>query len=163
MSTLFVTVGSTSFDELIRSVCSESCLKVLVSKGFNQVVLQIGRGTYIPEKSPLLDIKWFDFKDSISDDLKNASLVIGHAGAGTILESLFERTPLIVVLNEQLMDNHQTELAERLAAEGLLKYTTCSSLQKTLEDLNLDDLTKTHRKTEYNVFGEVLHHILGVD
>lgn len=40
------------------------------------------------------------------------------AGSGSIFESLGAGRPLIVVPNPLLMDNHQAELAEALAAEG---------------------------------------------
>jgi beta-1,4-N-acetylglucosaminyltransferase len=48
-----------------------------------------------------------------------------YAGAGTVLETLEARVPLVVVINDTLMGNHQLELAERLAAEGNLLSTTC--------------------------------------
>ena len=41
-------------------------------------------------------------------------------GAGTITETIKAQTPLIVVVNEALMDNHQIQLAEGLASQGLL-------------------------------------------
>lgn len=45
---LFVTVGTTSFDELIKSVNSQKVLDFLVEMGFDEIVYQIGRGSYIP-------------------------------------------------------------------------------------------------------------------
>ena len=46
-------------------------------------------------------------------------------GAGSVLETLQAGRPLIVVINELLMDNHQMELASQLAEDGHLFYATC--------------------------------------
>lgn len=39
------------------------------------------------------------------------------SGSGTILDALRMAVPLIVVPNEELLDNHQVELAEALAEQ----------------------------------------------
>lgn len=41
---MYVTVGSTKFDDLISAVCDLNCLKELVHQGYTHVTLQIGRG-----------------------------------------------------------------------------------------------------------------------
>lgn len=60
-----------------------------------------------------------DYVPSIGPYLGKADVVISHAGSGTILEALrmdaSTRPKLIVVPNETLMDNHQTELAKALS------------------------------------------------
>ena len=61
------------------------------------------------------------------DDLREASLVLSHAGAGSILETLSLRKFLVVVVNEELINNHQYELASKMAEEGYcLLYTSPS-------------------------------------
>lgn len=45
-------------------------------------------------------------------------------GAGSILETLKLKKPLIVVVNEKLMDNHQIELAEAFHQMNNLYYCT---------------------------------------
>ena len=47
------------------------------------------------------------------------------AGAGSCLEVLGARKPLLVVINDDLMHNHQLELAQKLHKDGHLFYTTC--------------------------------------
>ncbi|XP_054722740.1 UDP-N-acetylglucosamine transferase subunit ALG13 homolog [Uloborus diversus] len=133
---VFVTVGSTSFDDLIRTMTSDKVLRLLGSKGILKVTLQVGRGEYVPENTygdGKITLDWFRFKDDITKDIQDATLVVGHGGAGTILECLGQRRPILVVLNEKLMENHQGELAERLEEEGMLISTTCSGLLVALE------------------------------
>ncbi|XP_049983152.1 UDP-N-acetylglucosamine transferase subunit ALG13 isoform X5 [Alexandromys fortis] len=128
MKRAFVTVGTTSFDDLVASVVAPDCVEILKSLGYNQLVLQIGRGTVVPEpfrtESFTLDV--YRYKDSLKEDLQQADLVISHAGAGSCLESLEKGKPLVVVVNEKLMNNHQFELAKQLHKEGHLFYCTCS-------------------------------------
>ncbi|XP_035220763.1 UDP-N-acetylglucosamine transferase subunit ALG13 homolog [Stegodyphus dumicola] len=156
----FVTVGSTSFDNLIRSVSSFDILNLLASKGFEKIIFQIGRGSVIPESSTIIEIEWFRFKDDVTDYIKNASLVIGHGGAGTILESLINRKPLISVLNEALMDNHQGELANQLAKEGYLKCCTCATLYNTLQDYFADKYFVPYI-SEPHMFSAFLEQVMG--
>ncbi|KFQ01869.1 Putative bifunctional UDP-N-acetylglucosamine transferase and deubiquitinase ALG13, partial [Leptosomus discolor] len=67
----------------------------------------------------------FRFKDSLAQDLERADLVISHAGAGSCLETLEKGKPLIVVINEKLMDNHQLELAKQLHRGGHVLCCNC--------------------------------------
>jgi UDP-N-acetylglucosamine transferase subunit ALG13 len=45
-------------------------------------------------------------------------------GSGSIMEALRLHRPLVVVVNALLMDNHQAELAQALAAGGFLVHCT---------------------------------------
>jgi beta-1,4-N-acetylglucosaminyltransferase len=80
----------------------------------------------------VLPVERYRFKPSLSSDIAACSLIISHAGAGTCLEVQRERKPHIVVVNEQLMDNHQVELAEKLAEGGHLVHCVCSTLLETI-------------------------------
>ncbi|XP_040600448.1 putative bifunctional UDP-N-acetylglucosamine transferase and deubiquitinase ALG13 isoform X3 [Mesocricetus auratus] len=130
MKSAFVTVGTTSFDDLIESVVTNDSLRILKSLGYNRLVLQIGRGTVVPESfsSDSFTLDVYRYKDSLKEDLQQADLVISHAGAGSCLESLEKGKPLVVVVNEKLMNNHQFELAKQLHKEGHLFYCTCRVL-----------------------------------
>ncbi|KRZ71162.1 Intersectin-1 [Trichinella papuae] len=132
---LFVTVGSTEFDDLIATVTSDSVLSALKSIGVGEIRLQIGRGRHeslsdLQITEPSID--FYRYKNSLAEDLKWADLVISHAGAASCLEALELEKPLLVVVNDSLLDNHQVELADRLAKEGVLHYCTVSSLADTV-------------------------------
>ncbi|XP_066993995.1 UDP-N-acetylglucosamine transferase subunit ALG13 [Anabrus simplex] len=135
---ILATVGTTKFDLFITTICTPEVLRVLRDKGYSKLNLQIGNGKFEPERGIVegIHVDYFRFKDSIKDDIENADLVISHAGAGSCLEVLYAKKPLVVVVNELLMDNHQLELAQQLATDGHLIYCTCNELQKTLKYLN---------------------------
>ena len=48
--TVFVTVGTTSFDSLVKAVDTEQVQEALLKKGYTHLVIQMGRGSYIPKK-----------------------------------------------------------------------------------------------------------------
>ncbi|CAH1790731.1 unnamed protein product [Owenia fusiformis] len=139
---VFVTVGTTSFDDLIKSVCQPKTCQILNKGGYGKLLLQVGRGDYEPQADMIsgLNIEHYRYKDSIADDIKHASLVISHAGAGSVFEALGAERPLIVVINEKLMGNHQVELAAQLQEDNHLYYTTCSNLQQCLKTMDLKTL-----------------------
>ena len=51
------------------------------------------------------------------------------------MEALYLRKALVVVTNDALMHNHQTELAGALEARGHLKSTTCGELKNVLREV----------------------------
>ncbi|KAK3418536.1 hypothetical protein EUGRSUZ_H04472 [Eucalyptus grandis] len=142
--TAFVTVGTTCFDALVRAVDTREVQQELSARGYTDLVIQMGRGTYTPKKSNGEDgslvVDYFTFSPSIVDYLRSASLVISHAGSGSIFETLRLGKPLIVVVNEDLMDNHQTELAEELAERKHLYCARPQALYKTIADMDVESL-----------------------
>lgn len=95
---IFVTVGSTYFDELIETVDS------LAAAGFfsdESVVCQIGRGNYVPS-----NVEHFRYARSLDQYFDRSKLVITHGGA-TVLELYRRGLPLIAVPNPHVADNHQ--------------------------------------------------------
>ncbi|CAL8356538.1 unnamed protein product [Merluccius merluccius] len=142
MKTVFVTVGTTSFDELILTITTSDAFQALKARGYERVVLQVGRGSVLPapQSGPDLTLEAFCFKESISEDIGRADLVISHAGAGSCLEALGAGKPLLVVVNDKLMDNHQLELARQLQKDSHLLYCTCSTLTETLRTMDLSVL-----------------------
>jgi beta-1,4-N-acetylglucosaminyltransferase len=48
--TVFVTVGTTCFDALVQAVDSNEVKEALLQKGYTNLLIQKGRGTYMPSK-----------------------------------------------------------------------------------------------------------------
>ncbi|XP_029297877.1 UDP-N-acetylglucosamine transferase subunit ALG13 homolog [Cottoperca gobio] len=142
MKTVFVTVGTTSFDELIESVTCPETVQALKARGYERLVLQVGRGSLLPaaDRCPHVRLEAYRFKGSIAEDLKQADLVISHAGAGSCLEALCAGKSLLVVVNDKLMNNHQLEMARQLHMDSHLLYCTCSTLIETLRTMDLSVL-----------------------
>ena len=133
-SYLLVTVGTTKFEQLIEQINNHASNLLVICKtlAITEIILQIGNSKIEPTQldqlaaqSPTpIKVTWVSYATNFQAYLQNASLVISHAGAGSILETLRaapqpnQLAPrLFVVFNEQLMDNHQEELAEAFAAD----------------------------------------------
>ncbi|CCM02397.1 uncharacterized protein FIBRA_04495 [Fibroporia radiculosa] len=146
-STTFVTVGSTRFDTLVQAVLSDSVLDALRSRGYSRLVVQSGNSDFDASSFEAsgegltrtaadgIDIEVWKFRPSLQEEYEQAGLIISHAGSGTILDVLRLGKPLIVVPNPTLLDNHQQELADALAALGHLQSSTVSTLSETIQGL----------------------------
>jgi beta-1,4-N-acetylglucosaminyltransferase len=111
---IFVTVGThtVGFDRLIRavdeyaSVCDE------------EVVIQRGSSTYLPSFAK--SFAW-ETSERIDGFIRDAQVVISHAGAGSVMQVLQVGRPLILAPRLKRYgehhDDHQLELARALAAQ----------------------------------------------
>ncbi|MCQ4062251.1 hypothetical protein FK516_30755, partial [Klebsiella pneumoniae] len=61
--------------------------QVLHSRGYEKLVLQVGRGAVLPELPSTLPVAVdvFRFKDSLDEELRRADLVISHAGRALVV------------------------------------------------------------------------------
>jgi beta-1,4-N-acetylglucosaminyltransferase len=134
--TAFATVGTTQFETMVTTLLSDEVLRVLAAQGFKRLLIQLGRGPEItiPAAAPL-EVEWYRFKPSLEEDMRTASLIISHAGAGSILEGMRLGALMLVVVNDELMHNHQQELAEELRSRQHLLATTPSGLARSLREL----------------------------
>ena len=155
---VFVTVGTTSFDALVEAMDSEELIQTLIEKGYDSLTIQRGRGAYVPKhvvsatstssrsstsaRRTFFKVDVVEFLPSLDGVLKDASLVISHAGAGSVFESLSLGKPTLVVVNESLMDNHQVELAETLASLGHVAWTRPEELLQALNAFDPNKLEK---------------------
>ena len=114
---IFVTVGAnTPFDRLIRCVDAWAA-----ERGRDDVFAQIGRTDYRPAH-----VRWREMltPQEFRESLHGASVIVAHAGMGTILSALEIGVPLLVMprraaLREQRND-HQLATARRLSERGLV-------------------------------------------
>ena len=157
---VFVTVGTTKFDSLIKTVFGSEVQKVLVEKNYKNLTVQIGNSQEPDLKQVQTEIdEIYTFKTSLDEDIKSADLVIAHAGAGTCLEVLEAKKPLIVVINDELMGNHQTELAERLGKDNHLIYCTCSTLASEIRQFDPSQLVP-YEKGNIEVFKHFIEDLM---
>jgi beta-1,4-N-acetylglucosaminyltransferase len=132
-SRIFITVGTTEFTELINRIDICDFVEAIRNVNCQHLVIQIGRGRQ-PVNLPRLceengiHCTIYQFKPNLTEDMSSASLIISHCGAGSIIEAMSLRKPLIVVVNSTLQGNHQTELSEALASDGYCISTTPDSL-----------------------------------
>ena len=131
--TAFATVGTTQFAALVDVLLSAEVLAALCAQGYGRLLLQLGHGPEprIPDSAPLT-VEWYRFKPSLEADMRDAALVVSHAGAGSILEGMRLNKLMLVVVNDALMHNHQQELAQELHARKHLLATTPRELLATL-------------------------------
>ena len=119
-----MTVGTTLFESLIEAVSSPSVLSLMAANGFSSLIIQYGKGArpQLPIMSgTTMKVEMYDFKASLREDMIAADFIICHAGAGTVMEALAlptckEQRKIAVVINSQLMDNHQIELAQAMGS-----------------------------------------------
>jgi len=141
---VFVTVGTTQFDELIQKICTPQFIyNICCILKYDGILLQIGKTNFKPDISYCLSclpkdnfhftMDWFNLKPSgLEREMKEASLIISHCGSGSIFESLHLQKKVIAVINERLMDNHQAELADELDRLGYIVKTTVMDLEHLL-------------------------------
>lgn len=166
---VFVTVGTTSFDELIKVLIDnhDELKDILAEIGCSKITIQYGRGTVVPDKliNVVETVEIFQFKPSLDKEIDEADLVISHAGAGSILESLRKKKKLLVVVNETLMDNHQLELAQALRNKEYLEcaHSTKQVMSKlrSLSPKNPDRLiTKEYPPKASGVFANMVDKLM---
>ncbi|PNH10077.1 UDP-N-acetylglucosamine transferase subunit ALG13 [Tetrabaena socialis] len=162
---VFVTVGTTKFDELVKRVDSLDLLRALRDKGYTRLIIQKGNGAYCPsvvvpkgQTKALTEgiaVEYFDYSPSLAAYIASAALVISHAGSGSIFETLTAGVPLIVVPNPLLMDNHQVELGEQLAALGHLVSATPDELLDAVRSFDAGRLLPYSRGDPAAVVGRI--------
>lgn len=112
---IFVTVGTTDFDDLVRRIDD------LAPTLGEEVICQIGTGLYTPRHC-----QYFRLAPSLDDYLYRARLIVSHGGLGTVMEVLRCGKPLVGVSNPDRPDRHQDDLLSTFAARNCILW--CRSL-----------------------------------
>lgn len=135
---ILVTVGSTSYDSLIKAVDTE-----FPPSDFD-VTIQKAEGAYVP-KNHLV----FNYIDDISNKYKDYDVVITHAGAGSVFELLELQVNCVVVPNIERSDSHQQDIAKFI--ENNRYAVVCSDLT-TIYDCVLKARKQTQTSYQYERF-----------
>jgi UDP-N-acetylglucosamine transferase subunit ALG13 len=104
---IFVTVGTTDFDALVRA------MDALAPSLGEPVVAQIGRGAYEP-----VNMTFFRFAPSLDPYYQQTRLVVAHGGLGTLIEVMQRGIKLIGLSNPDRYDRHQDDLLQTWEADG---------------------------------------------
>ena len=118
---IFVTVGTTPFDGLIR-FCDEELWRK------HDFTLQIASGNYKP-----VNCQWFRFAKDIENHLVASDLVVTHGGAGSVFSLLRRNIPTVVVPNTERVDGHQIDLCNYLVRNNYAQVAF--DLKRDLETL----------------------------
>lgn len=137
--TAFATVGTTRFDLFVQRLDDPQVQTALRGIGIDKLVVQKGNSSVSPQsRVEGMKVEAFEFAHGLQSYFDSASLVLSHAGSGSILEALRAKVPhIIVVVNELLMDNHQAEVAEEMARQG---YVTCCTVSTLLRAIQAADI-----------------------
>ncbi|KXN72530.1 glycosyltransferase family 1 protein [Conidiobolus coronatus NRRL 28638] len=145
---VFVTVGSTKFNELITNITNPIFIQNLIKLKVKTLLIQYGNSDFShvktliedPQLTNGLQVNYYDFKPSITDDLTASDLIICHGGSGTILEGLKLKKKLCVVNNSSLMDNHQLELIKAFEADNYVVRFELEDLLIRFLEVNWNEL-----------------------
>ena len=148
---LFVTVGSTDFDPLVKAADSA----VSQFDGLRGV-MQIGHGEYEPKNLP-----FFRYATSLAPYYKKASLVIAHGGLGTTMEVLQRGIPLVSVSNDDRYDSHQDDLLEAMEADGYLTWCRELSLLDESVEEALSKRFKAYKTPDCSIHLEIRRYLNG--
>lgn len=113
--TIFVTVGAQMpFDRMIKAVDEWARLR-----GRDDVFAQIGPADYLPTH-----VKWTKFLEppEFASRYRDASVIVAHAGTGSILQALELGKPILVMPRRAALretrNDHQVATAERFQSLG---------------------------------------------
>jgi beta-1,4-N-acetylglucosaminyltransferase len=155
---IFVTVGmhTGGFERLVKQ------MDEVAGRIDEEVIMQIGGTKYTPSKA-----KHFGFatEQEMKELYRKARVVVGHGGAGTILDVLQEGKPLVVVPRlkkyGEHIDDHQLLLIQELERDG--RVTAVYDVEKLGEVLKEVDLKPTEFATNKRLVNALKKYIAGFE
>ena len=116
---IYITLGTQSND---FSRCLSEFEKIVVKNGIaEEVVAQTGYTSYKPVSFRCID---FVSETDYQKYIKEASVVISHAGSGALFSAIANHKRIIAVARlakyNEMVNDHQTELVKKLSDEGYL-------------------------------------------
>lgn len=106
---VLVTVGTTSFDALIKAVDNPATQMELKRLGYTDICYQVGTSS-LKIRNKILRTRVVPFEHDFETLLKKSELIISHMGGGTIIDVFRLRKKAIFVPNPDVSGNHQVQL-----------------------------------------------------
>lgn len=127
---IFVTVGTQlPFNRLITAVDEWAG-----ARGVSGVVAQVGPGSFVPKH---ITVKPFVAADEFQRFVKEASLIIAHAGMGSIITAMELGKPIIIMPRRASLGEHRNEhqlaTAQQLGGRGVYVAADGQSLWELLD------------------------------
>lgn len=150
---IFVTVGEQlPFDRLIRA------MDQYAGRSGQDVVAQVGRSAYRP-----VHLRTSDFLDqeAFLRRLRECSLIVAHAGMGTIISALELDRPIIVMPRQASLgehrNDHQLATARRFATLRYVRVVNDSSeLWCAIDDMLADSESVQHERKRIEPHPELI-------
>ncbi|KAL7274886.1 N-acetylglucosaminyldiphosphodolichol N-acetylglucosaminyltransferase catalytic subunit alg13 [Rhizina undulata] len=137
-----VTTGNMTFRQLVGTCMSPEVIKALVKMGYTELRVQFGVAgvtfdecmAFQDEKTSLIKISGFAFKDYMHEEIADADLIISHAGPQQILDAMRYQRKLIVVPNEvSTKYEKEFELSVELENQSYIIGSTIANLHRAIE------------------------------
>lgn len=148
---VFVTVGTTKFDDLIRNV------DIIAGKTKKySFIYQISDGDYHPQNG-----SFFSYNNDIERVYNASDIVITHAGAGSIYRLLELEKKILVVPNFSRVDKHQVDISSYMEEnKHCLVAWELNQIEKKLNQMVSFSPVK-FTKTPFFKFDEIVSFIKG--